>query len=263
MSFYNRSKEKELLKFEIPSYKDSNETLCFIFNLIELEDDFDKQNQNTILQLQNILTSFGTHSKLLREYLLYDYYMALLYVRLHDFEHADSTLNSVVNNYYDEVTEDVLTSNFYTYFKLKIDILAWRILQERVKQGGIRIQNMSRLNSHLIMSEKEQCQRLFTESLELYKMFQQQNNLIATFKMAIHTADASEGWAREEQSIQILQKTYQQLKKHSFLSAFFIVGFKPFIPLFLKNSFIVFYHSVKTNCYTHNYAYTHTNYAYG
>ena len=38
MSFYNRSKEKELLKFEIPSYKDSNETLCFIFNLIELED---------------------------------------------------------------------------------------------------------------------------------------------------------------------------------------------------------------------------------
>ena len=218
MSFYNRSKEKELLKFEIPSYKDSNETLCFIFNLIELEDDFDKQDQKTILQLQEILTSFGTHSKLLREYLLYDYYMALLYIRLHDFEHADSTLNSLVNNYYDEVTEDILTTNFYTYFKLKIDILAWRILQERVKQGGIRIQNMSRLNSHLIMSEKEQCQRLFTESLELYKMFQQQKNLIATFKMAIHTADASEGWAREEQSIQILQKTYQQLKNSNGIS---------------------------------------------
>ena len=218
MSFYDSSKEQELLQFEIPSNKRTNETLCFIYNLIELEDDFDKQDKNKILKLKDVLTSFGTHSKLLREYLLYDYYMALLFVRLHDFEHADSTLNSLVNNYYDEVTEDVLSTNFYTYFNLKIDILKWRILQERVKQGGINIQNISKLNSHLIMSEKEQCQRLFTESLELYKMFQQKKNLIATVKMAIHTADASEGWTREEQSIQILQTTYQQFKNSNVIS---------------------------------------------
>jgi hypothetical protein len=49
-------------------------------------------------------------------------------------------------------------------------------------------------------------------------MFQQQKNLIATFKMAIHTADASEGWAREEQSIKILQETYQQLKNSNGIS---------------------------------------------
>ena len=211
LSMYDQDNKKYLKQFVIPPFNGSCELLYTLYNLIELEDDYDNNNIEVISQLRMILGKYATQQKELNEFLLFDYYHTIIAIRLFDLETAEMTLNRLVSSFYEELPEDKINTPFYSYLRVKMTILAWRIQCAR-KQIGMGANYNNNMKSLLTMSEKEQNLNLYNDAKEIYNTFKNDNNTIHSVKMSILVFDASTKCAKEDECVALLEESYKHYK---------------------------------------------------
>ena len=211
LSVYEHDKKKYLKQFVVPSFDDTHDLLYTMYNLIELEDDYDNNNIETISKLRTLLGKYATQPKELDEFLLFEYYHTIIAIRLFDLEDADVALNRVVNFFYEKLSEREMNSSFYSYLRVKMNILAWRIQCAR-KQSGMNVSYNNNMKSLLSMSERERNFNLYNDAKEIYNMFKSDNNTIHSIKMSILIFDASTECLREDECVALLEESYKLYK---------------------------------------------------